>query len=77
LKIPILTITLYAETTEPYIRFHPKLDKKSNEFEGNHGSINEKDKFDCTTVIIRFLTEIIAACKMMPRVEKKIFPGEI
>ncbi|CAG7816608.1 unnamed protein product [Allacma fusca] len=68
LKQPILTITLVAANTSPYIRFYPKLDENPTR------EPTLEDRYDCSVVIVRLLTEIVAACKMIPRVEKKLFP---
>jgi hypothetical protein len=66
---PILTITLYAGNEDPFIRFYPKLDEKTSR------EPTLEDRFDCKVAIIKFLTEIVAACKMIPRIEKLLFPG--
>ena len=70
LKRPVLTVTLFAAETPPFIRFHPKLEDTVNNKEPTL-----QDRFDCSVVIVRLLTEIVAACKMIPRVEKILFPG--
>jgi len=67
---PILAISLYPAKEEPFIRFYPKLDGTAVKTPGL------EDRFDCRVVINRFLTEIVAACKMIPRIEKTLFPGK-
>ncbi|CAG7651635.1 unnamed protein product, partial [Allacma fusca] len=67
LRVPIITITLCASSTAPHIRFNPSMeDCKPGE--------RKKNETGCISVVVRLLTEIVAAGKMMPRVEKVLFP---
>lgn len=67
---PLLTVTAYAVDGPPYIRCRPQL----QEVKSREPTLT--DRMDCVNTITQQFANIIAGCKLIPRVEKILFPGE-
>jgi len=66
---PILTVSLIALNTPPFFGFKPKVEP----FTRKEPTLG--DRMDCINTVTQLLAQIIAGGKLIPRIEKHIFPG--
>ncbi len=65
---PILTVTVLAIKNPPFITFKPQIE----EVTWREPSL--RDRMDCINTVTQLLATIIAGGKLIPRIEKTLFP---
>ncbi|XP_035707277.1 dynein heavy chain 3, axonemal-like [Folsomia candida] len=65
---PILSVTVLATNSSPFVAFKPQVD----EVTWKEPSL--RDRMDCINTVTQLLAQIIAGGKLIPRIEKMLFP---
>lgn len=65
----MLTVTVMAVDGPPFIKFMPQV----QEVRSKEPTLG--DRMDCINTVTQLLAQIVAGGKLIPRIEKFIFPG--